>query len=258
MSSNDTHPSDEVDAADAPNLQQRLMAEGHERAEGDFCSICFLPIEIPIGHHSLMKVCCVKTVCKGCIFAARQRGINDNCPFCRAPLPHDDAASLAMVQKRVDKGDADAMMFLGNEYYSSGHGFAKDVPRAIELWTAAAELGSIDAHHQLGETYYRGDGVEEDKPRGIHLWQQAAMKGHAHSRCNLGLIELNEGNDEVALQHWMISAKMGHATSLNIIKTVFMNGHATKAQYAEALRGYGNAMQEMKSPQREEAKRLGM
>ena len=31
----------------------------------------------------------------------------------------------------------------------------------------------------------------------------------------------------------------------------------SKTQYAEALRGYGGTVEEMKSPQREEAKRLG-
>ena len=41
-------------------------------------------------------------------------------------------------------------------------------------------------------------------------------------------------------------------------KVMFMKGHATKAQYAEALKGYQDAVEEMKSPQREEAKRLGI
>ena len=83
------------------------------------------------------------------------------------------------------------------------------------------------------------------------------MKGHADSRHNLGFIELQEGNYEVALQHWMICAKMGNAQSLDNIKQMFKDDLATKAQYAEALRGYGDAVEEMKSPQREEAKRLG-
>ena len=57
----------------------------------------------------------------------------------------------------------------------------------------------------------------------------------------------------------MISAKMGNEKSLNSIKTVFKGGRATKAQYAEALLGYRDAvLEEMKSPQREEAKRLGV
>ena len=37
-----------------------------------------------------------------------------------------------------------------------------------------------------------------------------------------------------------------------------MKGNATKAQYAEALRGYQQAVEEMKSPRREEAKRIDM
>ena len=84
------------------------------------------------------------------------------------------------------------------------------------------------------------------------------MKGHATSRFFLGFVELQEGNYELAVQHYMIPAKMGYENSLNGIKKMFMEGHATKAQYAEALRGYQEAVEEMKSPQREEAKRLGM
>ena len=126
------------------------------------------------------------------------------------------------------------------------------------MWTEAAELGSLDAHYALGDRYYHGDDVVEDKPRGLHHWQQAAMKGHVKSRHNLGVIEFGEGNYKLAVQHWVISAKMGCKDSLYDIKTMFMDGHATKAQYAEALRGYQHAMEEMKSPQREEAKRLGI
>ena len=55
----------------------------------------------------------------------------------------------------------------------------------------------------------------------------------------------------------MISAKMGYEESLNGIKLMFKEGLATKAQYAEALVGYRDAVEEMKSPQREEAKRVG-
>ena len=232
MSSNDTDGV--ADAAGVTqNLQQRLMAEGHERAEGDFCTICFLPIEHPSSQHSKMNVCCMKRVCNGCILAASQRGINDKCPFCRTLLPHDndDASGLAMIQKRVDKGDADAMYHLGEHYYYHGRlGLAKNVTRAVELWTEAAELGSIDAHHQLGVVYYNGHGAEEDKPRGVHHWQLAAMKGCADSRHCLGVVDINEGSYELAVQHFMISAKMGYEFSLDGIKDMFMQGHATKAQ----------------------------
>ena len=69
----------------------------------------------------------------------------------------------------------------------------------VELWTKAVELGSLDAHHQLGLLYYTGDGVEEDGPRGILHWQQAKMKGHVTSRHNLGCVEYESENYELAI-----------------------------------------------------------
>ena len=247
-------PAESADPAER-NLHQRLMSSGHERHEGDMCTICFLLIEIPVRKHAKMHACCMKTVCNGCDLAARQQGMT-GCPFCRTPRPTDDAPIVAMIQKRVDKGDAAAITFLGLMYYQGRLGLVKDIPRAIEMWTEAARLGSVDAHHELGVAYYNGDGVEEDKPRGIRHWQQGAMKGHATSRHNLGAVEDDNGNYELALPHWIISAKMGHQKSLNTIKELFTEGQATKAQYAEALIGYRDAVEEMKSPQREEARDL--
>ena len=246
----------EADPA-SPTLQQRLMARGHERPEEDRCPICLDLIELPMNEHARMKACCMKLVCNGCILAAYWRGVNDSCPFCRTLLPDDDASKLAMIRKRVEKGDAEAICTLGLKYYCGELGLTKDVPRAIELWTEAAELGSNDAHAQLGVMYYYGKGVEEDELRAIHHWQQAAMKGEVDSRHNLGAIEYENGNYELAVQHFMISAKMGHERSLNAIKDMFKEALVTKAQYAEALIGYRDAVEETKSPQRGEAKRLG-
>ena len=249
-----------AEAADtaARNLELSLMASGLERPEGDWCSICFLLIGLPMGQHSKVNVCCMKSVCNGCDLASTQRGMYNICPFCRTPVPADDASQLAMVRKRVDKGDVEAIKALGDSYYSGDLGLTKDVSRATELWTEAAELGSLGAHYELGCKYYNGRGVEENKTRGVHHWQQAAIGGHVMSRRHLGVAEYCNGNYELAVQHWMISAKMGYEKSLNGMKDMFKKGRATKAQYAEALMGYRDAIEEMKSPQREEAKRLGI
>ena len=185
----------------AQSLAERLMSSGHERPEVDVCTICYLYIGWPLSQHSKNNACCMKRVCNGCVWAARRRGLLDRCPFCRTPIPIDDASPLlAMVQKRVGKGDASAICFLGDQHYNGSMGLAKDVPRAIELWTEAAELGSLDAHFNLGNVYYNGYGVEEDEPRGIRYWQQAAMQGHLESRYNLGFTEDEAGNYELAVR----------------------------------------------------------
>ena len=127
------------------------MTSGHERPVGDACPICLDLIEFPMGEHAKMNFCCMKMVCNGCIFAAfaaRQQENVASCEFCRTTLPADDTYHLAMIQKRVDKGDAEAIKHLGDKYYYCKSGLTKDVPRAIELWTDAAELGSLEAHYR--------------------------------------------------------------------------------------------------------------
>ncbi|EJK50550.1 hypothetical protein THAOC_30424, partial [Thalassiosira oceanica] len=207
--------------------------------------------------HSKFNSCCMKAVCHGCILASYQRGMAKMCAFCRTPTPdNSDAAIFALVRKRVDAGDPVAVESLATAYYRGNRGLQQDFPRAIELWTEASRLGDLDAHYKLGYRYYYGDGVEQDVARGIRHWQHAAIQGHPSSRFALGLDEYHNGNHELAVQHLMISAKMGDEDSLNGIKDEFMKGHATKAQYAEALTGYQNALEETKSPQREEAKKI--
>ncbi|EJK45432.1 hypothetical protein THAOC_35954, partial [Thalassiosira oceanica] len=231
---------------------EELMSSGHELHEGYTCPLCCLPITLPVGKHSLFKSCCSKTVCNGCRLAAYQHGIGNTCPFCRTPTPDSNAAVLALIQKRVDARDPVATEFLADAYYSGKYGLEMDIPRAVELWMEAANLGNLSAHYMLGYWYYKGEGVKQDVSRGIRHWRHAAIQGHPQSRYILGSLEYS-GNHEVAVQHWMISAKMGYEGSLNRIKDMFMKGHATKAQYAEALRGYQNALEETRSPQREEA-----
>ena len=82
------------------------------------------------------------------------------------------------------------------------------------------------------------------------------MQGCAECRHSLGIYEGDEGNYNRAVRHWMISANMGHEISLEAIKEFFMNGAATKEQYADALKGYQDAMEETKSHDRDEAIRL--
>ncbi|EJK53367.1 hypothetical protein THAOC_27214, partial [Thalassiosira oceanica] len=138
------------------------------------------------------------------------------------------------VSQRKQVGDPVATGFLASAYYNGYYGLLQiDIPRAIELWTEAARLGDLNTHFKLGVIYYKGEGLEQDV---VH--------------------EYKIGNHELGVQHWMISAKMGYELSLNKIKDMYMEGHATKAQYAESLRGYQTALDETRSPQREEAKTI--
>ena len=232
-----------------------LMKKGRTRSEEDDCPICSLPL--PLDHQqSMFKVCCMKRLCNGCILAAMKRGMRD-CPFCRTPTPIANSQGLAMIQKRVDAGDPVAINFLGNQYEHGQYELEKDVARAVEVYERAAELGEKDAHYYLGVLCAKGTDVEKDMAKAFRHFEKAAMRGHVSARYNLSYLECDAGNHDLALQHCMISASLEHEGSLKMVKHLFVNGHATKADFATALRGYQNAVEKMSSPDRDEAKALG-
>ena len=234
--------------------EEVLMNSGHELHESFTCLLCWLPIALPIRKHSLFKVCCMKLVCKGCLLALHRRGMQEKCPFCRTPEPKSDAARLALVQKRASAKDPVVIESIATAYYMGSYGLQQDIPWAIELWTEAARVGNLIAQCNLGCRYYYGKDVEQDVARGISHMQHAAIQGQPSSRYDLGYHEYENVNHELAVRHWMISAKMGYEISLDAIKIMFTRGHATEAQYAEALRSYQNAVEATESTQREEAK----
>ncbi|EJK77025.1 hypothetical protein THAOC_01171, partial [Thalassiosira oceanica] len=109
--------------------------------------------------------------------AVGKRGMFD-CAFCRTPCPDSDADHLAMIQARVKKKDPEAANYLGQKYFFGSLGLQKDMQKAVELYTKAAELGSIDALFSLGDAYYFGEGVQEDKGKAYEIYKKAAMQGH--------------------------------------------------------------------------------
>ncbi|EJK71364.1 hypothetical protein THAOC_07209 [Thalassiosira oceanica] len=239
----------------AERKDEQLYSQGHERPEGDFCPICTLPIPLPMDKHSGFNACCMKRICHGCTVAAQKRGLLD-CAFCRTAILDNNADNLAMIQARVAKKDPEAINFLGEKFVSGQFGLHKDMQRAVKLLTEAAGLGSIKALFNLSVAYDHGEGVQQDKVKAVEFYKKAAMQGSVEARHNLGCIETRKGNHDRAVRHFLISAKMGSKDSLEAIKKMFMAGLATNEQYVKALKGHQEALEEMKSHDRDEAQRL--
>ena len=236
---------------------EKLYSQGHERPEGEFCPICSLAIPFTVDEHcthSSFYSCCMKTVCNGCGLAGLKRGLGPACPFCRAAPSKNDEEIFARFQKRVAAKDPEALYRLGNDHFNGSLELVeKNESRAIELWSEAAELGSTKALFKMGVAYYSGIGVPLDEAKGIRCLESAAMQGDTDSRHMLGTMEFENKKYDRAVRHFLISAKMGYKDSLDRIKDMFASGRATKAQYAGALKGYQSAVQEMRSPERDDA-----
>ena len=80
-----------------------------------------------------------------------------------------------------------------------------------------------------------------------------AINGDVIARYNLALDEKKAGNYDRAFKHFMIAVQCGDNESLEKIRGLYSNGHATKEVYTKALRAYQEYLDEIKSPQRDKA-----
>ena len=220
------------------------------------CPICLLPPNPNDERQSCFHPCCGKVVCNGCMFhMAESEGV-EGCPFCRMSADISDEEVIKQTKMLVDKGNRDAMFYIGTYYDQGRYGVPQDHQRAKKLYLKAGELGHAVAYFNLGIAYNNGTGVEVDKKKAQHYYELAAMKGDVHARYNLGCIEGPAGNHHRAFKHYMIAARAGHEKALEMIKRGFMAGLITKDGYASTMRAYQMSQDEVKSDARDKIARF--
>jgi len=240
---------------------EELFSSGYESHLAE-CPICNLPMPLSGSQHCLM-LCCSKRICRGCVLAIqladKKAGRECVCAFCRARIPEKGPSEskkvVAMVQKRVEAGDVNAIRKLGDFCVFGEEGVPINFAKGFELWKEAATLGDVDAHGKLASAYEKGGfGLKKDINMAVYHYEVAAMGGHFGARHNLGVFEANHERFDRALRHWVISAKIGYEESLKHILKLHQRGHARKEDYARALQGFRKATDEMRSSRRDKAR----
>ena len=236
---------------------RKRAAELHDEAlfkpppKHEDCPICFMRMP-SLGSGHRYYTCCGNIVCNGCIYANKLTLGKHVCPFCRSP-EHKSEEIHEQIKKLVEMGNAEAMYSLGCCYAEGKFGLPKDLGKAVELWHRAAELGYAKSYYNVGIAYLNGDSVRKDEIKAKYYCELAAMRGDVKARYNLGIFEMRGGNIDRALKHFMIAAGDGSELSLKQIKQLFMKGHATKKDYAKALRYHQAYLDEVRSDQRDAA-----
>eukprot|EP00986_Skeletonema_menzelii_P008926 scaffold3926_cov126-Skeletonema_menzelii.AAC.7 len=235
----------------AAELRDEILFKQPESSHFGDCPICCLPLPI-VPSKSILMSCCGKSICKGCNHANLKREIEGklqpSCPFCRKAAPKTKEERYERVMKRIEVNDPVATKYVGTERYHEG-----DYKSAFEYLTRAAVLGNVEAHYRLSTLYLEGKGVEKDEKRELHHAEQAAIGGHPLARHNLAILEWKNGHHDRAAKHFIIAAKLGCDESLDKVKVLYKGGHASKDDFAAALRGHQTAVDATKSPQREAA-----
>ena len=240
----------------AAELRDELLFKQPECTHLGDCPICFVPIPYEKDEDGSLSsvtysLCCSKSICDGCLRESRMQGLDEKCPFCRTPFPETDAEAKKMLGKQLERGNPNALSCRALEYKEEGN-----YSEAIKHFLRAVKGGNIDSHHQLGRMYLDGMGVEEDHEKAIFHYEEAAIGGHPDARFNLGVIELNLGNNERAVKHWIIATRLGSKDVLEELKEGYKNGSVSKETFQEGLRGYQEAVNAMKTPQREEQRKI--
>ena len=234
------------------DLRDELLFKQPEGSHMGDCPICSLPLPLEMDE-STINNCCSKTICNGCAFANKGReirgGLVQSCPFCREPLPLTMEGAIEQRMKRVEANDPNAIRQEGGKHDKKG-----DYSKAFEYFAKAAELGDAEAHYKLSFLYREGKGVEEDWEKEIHHLEEAAIGGHPKARYNLGCHELNNNySAERAVKHWIIAARQGDDKSIKQLMKMFKGELMGKEDLTATLRAHQNALNEMKSPQRNKA-----
>jgi len=196
--------------------------------------------------------CCSKLICNVCnlsnLIRESEGSLEHRCEFCRQPTPDTEEEFDKDTIKRVEANDPVATCDLGLMRHKEG-----DYTGAFEYWSKATRLGDVTAQFNLSCLYREGKGVDKDEKKEIHHLEKAAIGGDPNARHNLGCVEGNNGRTERAIQHIIIAANMGHDGSLETVEKFCAQGMISKDVFAETLRTHHEAVDAMKSPQREKA-----
>ena len=228
-----------------------------QQTPSEDCPICFLRVPT-LNTGRRYYNCCGKVICSGCCYAPvyddqGNEVDNHKCPYCRTPWPSSDEEIVRRYKIRMKKNDAEAIRCMGCLYTEGSMGLPQNYAKALELYHRAAELGHTPAYLNIGYAHDYGEGVEGDLKKATYYYELAAMMGDVVARHNLGNIEKKAGNIDRAIKHYLIAVRGGYADSLNKIKELYLNGHATKDEYTTALRLYQAYLGEIKSDQRDKA-----
>ena len=206
------------------------------------CPICMITLPC-CETESVYMACCGKYICNGCRYCLTRAF----CPFCNAADPTTQEETMKRLTERIEKfNDPDAMLLLGQSYQDGLNGLPVDQSKAFELIQRSSELGSALGHYNVGYSYKYGNGTAVDEKKAVHHYQIAAMMGNMAARNNLGSVELENGNYQRGMKHYMISAKCGSKVSLDNIKEGFKDGLVTKEDFENTLRDYQASCDETK------------
>ena len=160
----------------------------------------------------------------------------------------DEQKSLDWLVKAADQDVIPALLDLGNRYLHPPDGSKPDVPRAIQRYQRAAELGDGRAQAILGEIYSGGIWVAADYQQAVKWYRMAADQGQRDGEFGLAArYVLGQGvaADQAEAFRWFkAAAEQGHPNAQYDLGRLYEVGRGTSPDPSLAVHYYELAAQQ--------------
>jgi clan AA aspartic protease (TIGR02281 family) len=149
----------------------------------------------------------------------------------------------------ADKGNAEALSFLGAIFHDGGQGIAQDYREAAKWYRLAAQKGDADAEDTLGDIFYTGGaGVTQDFKEAAKWYRLAADHGNAEAQLRFGYMNYNgQGvtqDYKQAMKWYRLSANQGNEDAQFFLGNMYHDGKAVVQDYREAVKWHRLAAQQ--------------
>ncbi len=134
----------------------------------------------------------------------------------------------------------------GCNYRDGKNGVTKDLVKAVEYLTKAAEQNHASAQADLGECYYYGKGVNENNYKAVEWFRKAAEQGNASAQAYLGNYYyygygvVTKDYDK-AVEWYRKAAEQGNASGQSGLGNCYYSGHGVTEDNAKAVEWYRKA-----------------
>jgi len=142
------------------------------------------------------------------------------CLYGYGGIKTNEERAIEYFTKSLDKGMIEAATFLGNIYREK-----KKYNLAYEYLKKAADAEDAEAQNALGLMYDNGEGVAEHKEKAAFWFHKAADQGYSPAQYNLGLcfyygdgVEINKIKSKNYLKQ---AADQGHERAIEFLKENF-------------------------------------
>jgi TPR repeat protein len=98
------------------------------------------------------------------------------------------AKELRWFLSVAEIGDGDVLLNVANIYSSTGGGVPQDSAEALRWYCLAADKGNEEALCFIGKLYETGDGVDQDFSEAMRWYELAAERGNAGAMFNIGMM----------------------------------------------------------------------